>query len=826
MATLQDYLGITALRDAWPKWKANVIAVNNQVIDHVAGSADKHSAQDITYTGDFTGKTDVKAALDQAKTEIDTIVVNASIDPEVAFARDSAVKIKVFGSLDARLEDDEQDFESYKADTANYLTLKVDKVAGKGLSTNDYDVTEKAEVAKVKDKMDKTTTGISVAQINKNLGKIDQTYLTTELLEQIAGTTAISATTSPLSVTSVKLADKAITPKKTNFFKLSTNLVNHLTLFYLKSINAYTGLLVDNATNATTDFIPILPSTVYTSYHLARKAFYNADGAFISSDIIDGTWTSPANAYYMRYVSSTPYFGVSAQLNLGNTLLAFEKYYVYIPYNTLGEINVTAKQIADQNVEPEKTSFFDYSTNLFNKNMVTPGKVISSGVGILSDNEVYNVSDLVRIKPNTVYKTKYVLRLTYYDIDKAYTNYDNPVDDVSFTTPTKAVYVRFSVGRVRLDTAQVNEGITLLPYEIGGGYVKKGHIRASDVILSDFNSKELLSIDYTAKTMRKSGGDFPVIDTNINNVFNKNSVLPNNATTISSAKSVDIYALYDALMVLYPSYITKTLLGNELSPSALPIYRYDFKPVRPSATLTTKQVKYLITSGTHPERTGLWTLYNTMENICNHWQDDELLEALRFNIHFIVIPVMSPWAYDNGSRVNYNGVDMARNFPAGWVQGTFGSATYGGTAPLSEVEAQLINQIMLDNTDLLGVIDVHNFDVPLDNYQFLWGACANLLTRNIVQSHIQKIDRKWKKDYAFVNQSTSVFIGNAEGYSPGGSLGTQANAYGIRGALTYEVDHKVYADETSVYNDSITLTMAYEAFVNFLLLFSNELLKR
>ena len=121
MATLQDYLGITALRDAWPKWKANVIAINNQVIAHIAGTADKHSAQDITYTGDFVGKTEVKAALDQAKTEIDTIVVNASIDPEVAFARDSAVKGETFDTLDARIEEDEQDLVSYKADNTQYI---------------------------------------------------------------------------------------------------------------------------------------------------------------------------------------------------------------------------------------------------------------------------------------------------------------------------------------------------------------------------------------------------------------------------------------------------------------------------------------------------------------------------------------------------------------------------------------------------------------------------------------------------------------------------------------------------------------------------------
>ena len=121
MATLQDYLGITALRDAWPKWKANVIAINNQVIAHIAGTADKHAAQDITYTGDFVGKTEVKAALDQAKLEIGTIVVSASIDPEVAFARESTVKGETFDTLDARLEESEQDLVSYKAETATLV---------------------------------------------------------------------------------------------------------------------------------------------------------------------------------------------------------------------------------------------------------------------------------------------------------------------------------------------------------------------------------------------------------------------------------------------------------------------------------------------------------------------------------------------------------------------------------------------------------------------------------------------------------------------------------------------------------------------------------
>ena len=142
MATLQDYLGITALRDAWPKWKANVIAINNQVINHVAGSADKHAAQDITYTGDFVGKTEVKAALDQAKTEIDTIVVNASIDPEVAFARDSTVKGETFDTLDARLEESEQDLVTYKADNA--LNVKAFGAIGDGVADDTSSIQEAA----------------------------------------------------------------------------------------------------------------------------------------------------------------------------------------------------------------------------------------------------------------------------------------------------------------------------------------------------------------------------------------------------------------------------------------------------------------------------------------------------------------------------------------------------------------------------------------------------------------------------------------------------------------------------------------------------------
>lgn len=66
------------------------------------------------------------------------------------------------------------------------------------------------EVAKKMNVGDK----IKVAQIDKNQGKFDQTYMTDEFLQQIAGNTPVNATPSNGGVTTEKLADKSVTFEK------------------------------------------------------------------------------------------------------------------------------------------------------------------------------------------------------------------------------------------------------------------------------------------------------------------------------------------------------------------------------------------------------------------------------------------------------------------------------------------------------------------------------------------------------------------------------------------------------------------------------------
>src|SRR5690606_15233845 len=64
--------------------------------------------------------------------------------------------------------------------------------------------------------------------------------------------------------------------------------------------------------------------------------------------------------------------------------------------------------------------------------------------------------------------------------------------------------------------------------------------------------------------------------------------------------SANIYAKYDALVSAHPSYIKKTLLGND-GTGALPIYQYEFLPYEASLRASEFEglPKVLLTSGAH-----------------------------------------------------------------------------------------------------------------------------------------------------------------------------------------------------------------------------------
>ena len=149
-------------------------------------------------------------------------------------------------------------------------------------------------------KMDKNTTDISITQINKNLGKIDQTYLSDELLQQIAGTASINTTLAGRSLIGSEVNLKTITPELLSFVKQSKNLFNKETYNHAKVISSSNGELVDSVSFHTSDYIPVLPNTVYTRNSAAMCGFYDKNKNFISSVGTGRQVTTPSNCCYVR----------------------------------------------------------------------------------------------------------------------------------------------------------------------------------------------------------------------------------------------------------------------------------------------------------------------------------------------------------------------------------------------------------------------------------------------------------------------------------------------------------------------------------------------
>src|SRR5699024_398605 len=150
---------------------------------------------------------------------------------------------------------------------------------------------------------------------------------------------------------------------KMSIFKRSTNLLNHNTMSDYKTISATTGELVDSTqAHTASDFINVEPSSTYSHEGFVAIAYYDKDKKFITRDDrveLSTNFTTPGNARFIRAVTFKSRVGVSAQINVGNTLKPFEVFYNRIP-----------KEYVEQ-VDEDKTYMLDTDfQTLFSKNKV------------------------------------------------------------------------------------------------------------------------------------------------------------------------------------------------------------------------------------------------------------------------------------------------------------------------------------------------------------------------------------------------------------------------------------------------------------------------
>src|SRR5699024_9041394 len=148
-----------------------------------------------------------------------------------------------------------------------------------------YDLTSelRSEVDKVKNKIDKGE--VTVYDINKNKGLFDQTYLTEELLQQIAGTASINAVPEDGSITRKKIASKAISPNETSLIKTPNNLIAKEGITDGVRINTETGALETSDTSSVSDFFEVTYLEEIISKDLTRCVFYDENYGVTGSNI-------------------------------------------------------------------------------------------------------------------------------------------------------------------------------------------------------------------------------------------------------------------------------------------------------------------------------------------------------------------------------------------------------------------------------------------------------------------------------------------------------------------------------------------------------------
>lgn len=676
---------------------------------------------------------------------------------------------------------------------------------------NSLDSALRAEVDEIRNKIDKGD--VSVYDINKNRGKLDQTYLSEELLQQIAGTADINAVPADGSLTTEKFADKSVSEEKTTFINVSRNMIDENTLESGKMVNS-SGGIVDGSYNLS-PLIAIKANTLYSFSGVDSLAYYDENGGFVSYSTIYSLNNpiqkrSPFSVAYMRVNVYRPAMG-SVIINEGNEIIEYEPYYkrlMNIDIDGEGALkpnSISGDKLINHTLTPEKTSFIDLPDNLINEQDITIGYTINTSNGEPSPNNSVNLTDYIAVTPSTIYSFYSALgvRIAFYGVDKSYiSNIYIASDEIKkFTTPPQAFYVRLAIMSNGMDEIQLNAGNELLPYteyhppklsdEISVGNISSG---TYNTLTSDFYVDDIvLNEFYTA----------PDIETQ------SLAVLPH----------TEVYGLYDGLMANHSDYISRTHLGNE--PSGKPIYRYDFKPKVPRDPDPENIFKKVfIVTGTHGhERVSIWNTFHALEQIADNWENDETLESLRWNVHFIVIPVLNPWGLDyasddgqiSGTRKNSSGVDINRNMPKNWrLISDTDSSTYGGEEPLSEIETQFVYDILEKEKDIILFIDYHNFSTADGNTNYIWHP-GTAFTNNIAKSMISKLSRKWKAEHTVFADETEM-LGNANAMVKG-TLADQAAEFGIHGA-TYETSIDVYAEPNSPNYSELTFKLGVEALIN------------
>lgn len=265
-----------------------------------------------------------------------------------------------------------------------------------------------------------------------------------------------------------------------------------------------------------------------------------------------------------------------------------------------------------------------------------------------------------------------------------------------------------------------------------------------------------------------------------------------------------LISAYDSMANSFQDQVTKRTLGT--TDQNVAIYEYvistgNYNKAGRRGTLDSELSKPIfgIMSGTHGyERASVNGLYYIFRDILS---GVPALTTLMDNAEIHIIPCLCPWGFDNNSRTNYNGVNLNRNFSAGWYEHDQGSRDYSGPSASSEKETQ-IAEAWIDSMHALGanlVIDWHNSGYGEEISCF--ASCTNNIggTQDIKKSYLHSVNalssvlirvNSVRKDAIWAYSCTADGAGYANKYMDSiGQLGCFfETSYNVDNQATYSVN--------------------------------------
>lgn len=611
---------------------------------------------------------------------------------------------------------------SDETDTA--LNGKVDKVEGKGLSTNDYTNEEKAEVAKVSGKVDKVS--------GKGLSTNDYTDSAKSFLEE----------TVPKQIDRI---DAKIAEVEANVYSNFKNKVDKVTGKGL-STNDFTTELKDKldgveagANKTVVDEALSSTSENPVQNKAVKAALANKAGAEQLEKVINACCdvkTVSGGNYNLMKVSEVSFSSrlqdnvegivssTAANFVTGWIPVTYGKYYAF-SIKANGERTTYPNAPLIQRINAKKS---DGTILVYNK----------------YPEIVYNKNNQVAIiVPTDVVEMMIHINATV-------------VTDVSTAEKLKVIEPMVVEGKTA-DEARTNA--------ITKAYVDGDAVGPSELAYTLKHDDTKADKEQTSPYRRSvNWGVIPSayykgVNSQYATTFTKNTTY---ATFIAAWKT---------LITGHSGYVTETTLGQASDEQN--IYLYDFKPAKLSNQKNAIP-KIIIVAGQHGfEKSNIYGLYCFVDNLLNRWRQHSVLEYLRNHVELMIIPVLNTYGFDHLTYKNGNGVNLNRNYDSHWqLNADPTSEQYGGAAPFDQPETQIVRTLLQGNTDASLVIDFHtNGSSSVAQYSYInyYGVCQSTdayynRLLDAVAYQLSSISANFNVDYE-LNQPNTIlgFLNNSAG---------------------------------------------------------------